>query len=94
MKVSKLAELTEDELRREEATLQDQIFRLRFQMGTGNIENPSRLGMVRKDLARVKTIIREKELKLNVVHRSKGAPSEGAAKVAKRKAAGSSSEAK
>ena len=44
MKIAKLAEMTEDELRREEGNLQERIFRLRFQIGTGNIENPSKLG--------------------------------------------------
>jgi large subunit ribosomal protein L29 len=79
MRIAKLAEMTEDELRREEASLQEQIFRIRFRIGTGNIENPSKLGVTRKDLARVKTLLRERELKLQVSHSSKGShPEKGA----------------
>lgn len=64
MKTTKLAELTEEELRREEATLQEQIFRLRFQIQTGNAENPSKLRATRRTLARVLTMLREHELGL------------------------------
>ena len=76
MKVGKLAEMTEDELRREESSVEEQIFRLRFQLGTGNIENPSKLREVRKTLARVKTLLRERELNMDVSHVKTG-PKEG-----------------
>jgi len=64
MKTSKLAELSEEELRREQVSLQEQIFRLRFQIQTGNAENPSKLRTTRRSLARVMTLIREQELGL------------------------------
>ena len=92
MKLSKMAEMTEDELRRELSTLEEKVFRLRFQIGTGNIENPSRLGETRKDLARVKTLIRERELRLKISHESVGSNPEKPAGTAK--AAGKSSEAR
>jgi len=69
MKIEKLAELTEEELRREETSLQEQIFRLRFQVQTGNAENPSKLRTTRRTLARVLTMIREHELGLAGRHR-------------------------
>ena len=39
-----------------------ELFNLRFQLATGQLENPMRIGGIRKDIARVKTIIREREL--------------------------------
>ena len=60
MKASKLRELTMDELRLQETQITDQVFRLRFQVAASQVENPARLHGLRKDLARVKTIMREK----------------------------------
>jgi len=62
MKISKLAELSPEELDHEAEKLAEQIFRFRFQLQTGNVENPSRLPEARRDLARVKTLLREREL--------------------------------
>ena len=42
--------------------LKVELFDLRFQLATGQLENPMRIGGIRKDIARVKTIIREREL--------------------------------
>ncbi len=42
--------------------LKVELFNLRFQLATGQLENPMRIGGIRKDIARVKTIIREREL--------------------------------
>ena len=42
--------------------LKVELFNLRFQLATGQLENPMRMGGIRKDIARVKTIIREREL--------------------------------
>ena len=42
--------------------LKVELFSLRFQLATGQLENPMRIGGIRKDIARVKTIIREREL--------------------------------
>ncbi len=76
MKIGKIAEMSDDELRREESSLQEQIFRFRFRLGTGNVENPSKLRHTRRDLARVKTLLREREMKLTVSHR-RGAKTPG-----------------
>jgi len=60
MKAAKLRDMTPDELRQQEEQLTDQIFRLRFQIAAGQAENPTRVHLLRKDLARIKTILREK----------------------------------
>jgi large subunit ribosomal protein L29 len=63
-RTAKLAELSDEELRHEEKALEETIFRLRFQLKTGNVENPAKLTRTRRDLARVKTLLRERELGL------------------------------
>lgn len=60
MKASKFRDQTIDELRLEEEKLKEQIFRLRFQFAVGQAENPMRIRLARRDLARVQTIITEK----------------------------------
>jgi large subunit ribosomal protein L29 len=44
--------------------LKEELFNLRFQLATGQLDNPMRISAVRKDIARVKTIIRERELNI------------------------------
>ncbi len=61
MKATDLRDLTLDELRQKEQDLDVELFNLRFQLATSQLENPMRLPLTRKDLARVKTIIAEKE---------------------------------
>ena len=73
MKIDKLAEMSVEELRHEEEKLAEQLFRFRFQIQTGNVENPSRLPHTRRDLARVKTLLRERELGIERHRRSAGA---------------------
>jgi large subunit ribosomal protein L29 len=60
VKARELRDKTVDELRQQEGTLREQIFKLRFQQATGQIENPARMRMARKELARVLTILNEK----------------------------------
>ena len=60
MKAHKLREMRTDELRQEEQNLADQLFRLRFQKATGQLEKATKIKLVRHDLARVKTVLREK----------------------------------
>ncbi|MBI4160855.1 MAG: 50S ribosomal protein L29 [Acidobacteria bacterium] len=60
MKAEKFRERTVPELRAEEKSLRDQILHLRFQAATGNVENPMRRRSVRRDLARILTVLREK----------------------------------
>ena len=60
MKVGEIRELTVDELRTKETELDDQLFRLRIQKSMGQLEAPAKVAGVRRDLARIKTILREK----------------------------------
>lgn len=61
MKPAELRELDVDELRRKQAELKDQLFKLRFQHELGQLENAAKLGTVRREIARIETIIRETE---------------------------------
>ena len=60
MKASQMREQTVEELRDKERDLSEQLFALRLQKVTGQLEKPSRVREVRKDLARVLTVLREK----------------------------------
>jgi len=60
MKVAEIRELGVDELQAREKELDDQLFRLRIQKSMGQLEAPARVRTVRRDLAKVKTILREK----------------------------------
>ena len=62
MKLNKIREMTDVELSAELSKMKQELFNLRFQHVTGQLENPVRMREVKKDIARVKTIIREKEL--------------------------------
>jgi large subunit ribosomal protein L29 len=60
MKPKELREKSIEELRNAEMELSEQLFKLRFQKATGQIENPVKIRLVRKDIARVKTILAER----------------------------------
>jgi large subunit ribosomal protein L29 len=60
MKVSKLKEMSTDELQSKDREFTQELFNLRFQLHTGRLENTAKLAVVKKDIARVKTILREK----------------------------------
>ena len=60
MKAAEVRELTVDDLRAREKDLDDQLFRLRIQKSMGQLEAPARVREVRRDLARIKTILKEK----------------------------------
>jgi len=62
MKAEELRELTDEELQRKGQELVEELFNLRFQLATGQIENVGRITAVRRDIARVKTIQRERQL--------------------------------
>jgi large subunit ribosomal protein L29 len=62
MKGRRLNELSSDELRLQEREMTEQISRLRFQAATGQAEGLRKLRAVKKDLARVKTLLRQHEL--------------------------------
>jgi large subunit ribosomal protein L29 len=61
MKVGEIRELSVDELHGREQELDDQLFRLRIQKSMGQLEAPRKVRELRKDLARIKTILREKQ---------------------------------
>jgi len=60
MKAQEIRELGKDELQGKEKVLQEQLFRLRFQKSLGQLDNALKLREVRRDIARVKTVLREK----------------------------------
>ncbi len=61
MKASELRDMSVEELKGKESELRKELFNLRFQQATGEIENPLRIRTVRKDIARVLTVMNEKE---------------------------------
>ena len=60
MKAKELREKSNEELRTSQADLREQLFKLRFQKATGQIPNPAKIRLVRKDIARVETILAER----------------------------------
>ncbi|HOW55100.1 MAG TPA: 50S ribosomal protein L29 [Syntrophorhabdaceae bacterium] len=63
MKARDLKELTREELLKKEKDLKEELFNLRFQHSTGQLENTARMVLLKKDIARVETFLSEKELK-------------------------------
>ncbi|MEC6749135.1 50S ribosomal protein L29 [Marinilactibacillus sp. XAAS-LB27] len=62
MKANELKGLSTTELIKKEAEYKEELFNLRFQLATGQLENTSRIKDVRKNIARVKTVLRQAEL--------------------------------
>ena len=60
MKTTQLREKTADELKNEEVKLHNDLYKLRFQRATGRLENPSKMRQIRREIARIKTILGEK----------------------------------
>lgn len=63
MKAKQIHEMTDEELNTKLSELKEELFNLRFRHATGQLENPNVIAVVRKDIARVKTVIRERQLK-------------------------------
>ena len=63
MKVNEIRNLSTAELTEKVAGLKEELFNLRFQLATGQLENPIRIREVKKTIARIKTVQREEELK-------------------------------
>ncbi len=63
MKANKIRDMSVNELEQKLIELKGELFNLRFQMATGQLDNPMRVRDVKKSIARIKTILREKELK-------------------------------
>lgn len=64
MKANEVRNLTTAEIEQKVKSLKEELFNLRFQLATGQLENPSRIREVRKSIARAKTVLRERELKI------------------------------
>lgn len=62
MKINELNELTTAEMLEKEKQFKEELFNLHFQLATGQLENTARLKEVRKSIARIKTVLRQKEL--------------------------------
>jgi len=62
MKAKEIRQMSEQELNTKLMDIKSELFNLRFQLATGQLDNPMRISSVRKDIARVKTIVREREL--------------------------------
>lgn len=67
MKASEISEMNLDEMQRKVSDLKEELFNLRFQHEIGQLENPNKMKQTRRDIAQVKTIIREVELKNKTV---------------------------
>jgi large subunit ribosomal protein L29 len=87
MDVEKLRNLTDAELEHQQRELNDQLFRLKFQLKMGQTESLNKIRGLRKDVARIHTIMREKELGITVPVSSQAAEPAAEAAPAARKAA-------
>jgi len=63
MKTKELKDLTVEELLKKKKDVKEEVFNLRFQHSTGQLENTARMKLVKRDVARIETILKEKELK-------------------------------
>jgi large subunit ribosomal protein L29 len=63
MKTKEIRDLTTEELKKKVADLKGELFNLRFRLATGQLDNPMGIKDVKRTIARVQTIIRERELK-------------------------------
>ena len=64
MKARELRDLTKEELLKKKKDFKEEIFNLRFQHSTGQLENTSRMKLLRRDVARIEMALREKELQV------------------------------
>jgi len=71
-KAKELREMSDDQLHHELVTCQKELFRLRFQAATERLDAPSNLRKLRREIARIKTILRERELEREVAREKEG----------------------
>ncbi len=62
MKAAELRKMTKAELQKKEMELREELFRLKFKLSTADLEDTSKVGKVKRDIARIKTILKEKEI--------------------------------
>jgi large subunit ribosomal protein L29 len=72
-KATELRELPDEELVSRIESSKEELFNLRFQLATGQLDNPSRLKEVRHEVARIATVLREREIELELDARAAGA---------------------
>ena len=65
MKINKIKEMSSPELEKELGELKSELFKLRFSLATNGLDNPMKIKEVKKDIARIKTVLRERELAEN-----------------------------
>ena len=63
MKMKEITEMTTSELNQKAESLKEELFNLRFRLATGQLDNPMVIKEVKRNIARVKTVIREREIK-------------------------------
>lgn len=66
MKAEQLRDLTDDELDAKIKKAKAELFNLRFQLATGQLDNPKRIKEVKKDIARIQTVRREREIEVKI----------------------------
>lgn len=64
MKINKIKEMSSPELEKEVGELKQELFKLRFKLATNGLDNPMRIKEVKKDIARIKTVLRQRELEV------------------------------
>ena len=62
MKINDIRNLSDEDIRKQIESAKEELFNLRFSQATGNLEKPSRINELRKQVARMKTVLREREL--------------------------------
>ena len=62
MKINKIKEMSSPELEKELSELRNELFKLRFSLATNGLDNPMKIKEVKKDIARINTILRQREL--------------------------------
>ncbi|MCL2355301.1 MAG: 50S ribosomal protein L29 [Oscillospiraceae bacterium] len=63
MKINRIREMSSADLEKEVDELKSELFKLRFSLATNGLENPMKIKEVKKDIARIKTVLRQRELK-------------------------------
>ena len=65
MKINKIREMSSPELENELSELKTELFQLRFSLATNGLDNPMKIREVKKDIAKINTVLKERELKEN-----------------------------
>ncbi len=65
MKINKINEMSSPELEKELGELKTELFKLRFSLATNGLDNPMKIKEVKKDIARINTVLRQRELSTN-----------------------------